>query len=154
MAVQAYARLPAPPIAADGGALTRVLDWAGVTRNSLVRVTGSAGPAAMLWLDQHGYRRASYVHPRFVAEMEPVDVLLIPHACAAEELAEILQTGACLRDGGVLIVQTPPLRLVQGVDSIPAVLEPLGYVVEQRLSDKGRTVQIARRRGFGFKAAA
>lgn len=154
MAIQAYAYLPAQPLAADSAALTRVLGRAGVTKQSLVRVTGSAGPTAMLWLSQHGYDRAAYVPASRVREMDPADALLIPHACPAEELADTLRSGACLREGGVLIVQTPAQRVVQGLDAIPAVLEPLGYAVEQQLREMGRTIQIARRRGFGFKAAA
>jgi hypothetical protein len=146
--------VPGRPLAADSAALSRVLSVAGVTRESLIRVTGAAGPAATLWLAQHGYGRAAYVHPRRVADMEPADALLIPSVCPADELAQILQSGACLREGGVLIVQTPSSRSSAGVDMIPAVLKPLRYAEEQRLRDRGREVRIARRRGFGFKAAA
>ena len=81
MAIHAYAYLPAQPLAADGAALIRVLGGGGVSKDSLVRITGSAG-------------------------------------------------------------------------ATPAVLKPLDSVVEQQLREMGRTVQIARRRGFGFKTAA
>jgi hypothetical protein len=151
MAANSHASQPARSLAADGPALSRVLARAGVTRNSLVHVSGVAGPAAMLWLGQHGYQRASYVHARWVGEMAPADVLLIPDLREVAELAELLHTGECVREGGVLIVGIPSHRLVQGAD---AVLESLGYAVEHRFTDRGRYVHIARRRGFSFKKAA
>jgi hypothetical protein len=149
-----YALQPALPLAADGAALSRVLQRAGVTKTSVVRVTGPAGLAAIFWLSRHGYDRAAYVHPNRVATMDPVDALLVPHACQAQALTDLIQGGGCLREGGVLIVQAPPAGLVGVNDSVPAVLEPLGYAVEQPLSDKGRDIYIARRRGYGFKTAA
>jgi hypothetical protein len=140
---------PTPPLAADGAALSHVLQWAGVTKESVVRVTGPAGPTAVLWLCRHRYKNAAYVPLHWVAAMAATDALLIPQACAPSELSRILQDGACVREGGVLIVQTPPEKAVD------AVLEPLGYEIEQHLSDKGCDVCIARRRGSGgFRKAA
>jgi hypothetical protein len=136
---------PAQPLAADGGALSRVLQQAGVSRDSVLRVTGAAGLTAIFWLCRHGYERAAYVHPDRVATMVPADALLIPQACGTRALAVLLQGGGCLREGGALIVQT--LSEAQGGDDLRAVLEPLGYQIERRLSDKGRGVCVARRRG-------
>jgi hypothetical protein len=135
----------APPLAADGAALLRVLHQAGATRNSVVRVTGPAGVAAVLWLNRHGYEQAAFVQAHCVASMRPVDVLLIPHACGARELGDLLDGGDCLREGGILIVQTPGQRFVQGQDSIGTVLQSLGYQLEHHFSDKGRNVYVARR---------
>jgi hypothetical protein len=146
---------PTQPLAADGAALTRVLQQAGVTKTSVIRVTGPAGPTAVLWLGDRGYERAAYVHAGRVATMQPADVLLVPHACRTPELADLLGGGACLHEGGVLVAQTQADRIVPGYDSVAAVLEPLGLQVERRVSDKGRDVYIARRRGVGgFKQAA
>jgi hypothetical protein len=146
---------PAQPLAADGDALTRVLQQAGVTKNSVVRVTGPAGLTAIYWLCRHGYERAAYVHPNRVATMEPADALLVPQTCGTQALADLLKGGGCLREGGVLVVQTPSGGFVLGGNSVSTVLEPLGYQVEQRLIDKGRDVYIARRHGVdGFKKAA
>jgi hypothetical protein len=150
-----YTFPPAAPLTADGTVLGRVLQQAGVTKTSVVRVTGPAGPTAVLWLCRHGYERAAYVHANWIATMVSVDALLIPHTCGLEELADLLQGGDCLREGGVLIVQTRAGQFVEGLDSVSAVLEPLGYQVERRVSDKGRDIHIARRRGLGgFKKAA
>jgi hypothetical protein len=146
---------PAQPLAADGAALTHVLNRAGVSKHSLVRVTGPAGPIAMLWLNQHGYQRAVYAPASRVATMAPADALLVPHSCGAKELAELLQGGECLHEGGILIVQTAAAGSVEGVDSIPATLEAAGFAVQTRLSDRGRDIYIARRSGLGgFKLAA
>jgi hypothetical protein len=149
-----FALQPTPPLAADGAALVRALQQAGVTKDKVIRVTGSAGATAVLWLCRHGYERAAYVHAHWVAAMGSVDALLIPHACGAEELADLLRGDGCVREGGVLIVQTPPNGTVQGRDDICELLQPLGYRVEHKLSDKGRDICIARLCGVGFKKAA
>jgi hypothetical protein len=134
-------------LAGDGRALTRVLKQAGVTRDSIVRVTGSAGPTAALWLNRHGYDNAAYVHPNWVAANAAADALLIPQACGAEELVDLLHEGDCVRDGGVLILQAAPDRFSKGYDSLHAVLRPLGYRMEKHISDRGLDIHIARRSG-------
>ena len=154
MAANTHAFQPAAPLAADGAALTYVLDRAGVTKTSLIRVTGFAGPTAVLWLNEHGYARAAYVHARWISAMEPVDALLIPHTCTAEALSKLLDGGGGLREGGALIVQSVSRGDDRGSDSLPSVLRPLGFTVETRIHDKGRNVYIARRVGFGFNEAA
>ena len=147
---------PASPIAADGAAMSRILHRAGVSKDSVVRVTGPAGTTAILWLYRHGYERAAYVHAHWVASMVEAEALLIPHTCGARELANTLQDGTCLREGGVLIVQTAPDASGHGGEDVAQVLAELGYGLEHRLSDKGRDICIARRRGAGagFKKAA
>jgi hypothetical protein len=154
MAANTHAFQPAQPLAADGAALAYVLDRAGVTKTSLIRATGFAGPTAVLWLNNHGYERAAYVHAHWISVMEPVDALLIPHTCTAEALSNLLQGGGGLREGGALIVQSVSGRDNQGSDSIHGVLRPLGFMVESRVHDKGRNIYIARRVGFGFNKAA
>jgi hypothetical protein len=145
---------PAQPLAADGVALTHVLTRAGVGKQSLVHVTGPSGPMAMLWMNRHGYRNALYVPASRIGAMAPADALLVPHSVEAEELTQLLQGGECLREGGVLIVQTSAARSALGGESIPAALAPIGFQVQCRLSDRGRDVYIARRIGVGFKQAA
>ena len=146
---------PAQPLAADDGALTRVLRQAGVTRQSAVRVTGPAGLTAVLWLYRHGYGQAAYVHANWVASTRSADALLIPHPCGGEELAGLLDRGDCLRDGGVLIVQTPAELTDFELDTMVALLDARGYRLEHRLFEKGRAVFIARRSSIGgFKKAA
>jgi hypothetical protein len=145
---------PTPPLAADGAALAHVLHRAGVTKGSAIRVTGPTGPTAVLWLYRHGYERAAYVHPNWVATMGSVDALLVPHACGAQELSDLLHNARCMREGAVLIVQTPPNGSAQGLDSIPDLLRPMGYRIEHCLSEKGREVCIASFHDVDYKKAA
>lgn len=146
---------PAQPLAADDAALSRVLRQAGVTKQSNVRVTGPSGLTTVLWLYRHGYEQAAYVHANWVSSTRTADALLIPHPCGSEELAGLLQHGDCLRDGGVLIVQTPAELTDFELDQIAARLESLGYQLEHRVFEKGRAVFIARRSGLGgFRKAA
>ena len=146
---------PASPLAADGAALTRLLQRAGLNRKSVIRVTGPAGMTAIMWLYRRGYEPAAYVHANWVATMETADALIIPHTCEVQELADLLQGGSCLREGGVLIVQASAVASIEGVGSVSNLLEPLGYRVEHRLRERGRDVYVARRVGLdGFKKAA
>jgi hypothetical protein len=146
---------PTQPIAADGAALARILQQAGLSKTSVIRLTGPAGLTATLWLCRHGYEHAAYVHPNWVGTMGSADALIAPHACGSEELADLLQAGMCLRAGGVLIAQTSPNRTALGDIDLAVLLDPLGYQIEHRVSDKGRDVFIARRRGSpGFRKAA
>lgn len=151
----AYTVQPTQPLAADGAALGRVLQQAGVAKDAAVRVTGPAALTAVFWLYRHGYAKAAFVHATHVATMEAADALLIPHTCGTRELAAVLQGGGCLREGGVLIVQTPTELVPEGYDTIDGLLLRLGYLVERRVAEKGRHIYIARRQGFGgFKQAA
>ncbi|MFI4976919.1 MAG: hypothetical protein ACHP84_20485 [Caulobacterales bacterium] len=146
---------PAQPLGGDSAALTRVLQQAGVAKDAAVRVTGPAGPTATIWLSRSGFERATYVHASHVAAMEPADVLLVPHSCGVQELGELLQGGSCLREGGVLIVQTALEPTGMGGERVSALLTPLRYELEHHISDRGREIYIARRLGFGgFKQAA
>jgi hypothetical protein len=139
---------PAQPLAADGATLTMVLRKAGVTKDSLIGVTGPAALTATIWLSRHGYERATYVHADHVAAMQPADALLVPHSCGLRELRDLLKGGGCLRDGGALIAQTA-LEGTSGGQWVAAVLRPIGYAVEQHISDRGREIYIARRLGVG-----
>ena len=141
------------PLAADGVALARVLQMAGLTKASPVRVTGPAGLTAIYWLGRHGYNHAAYVNPNQVGAMTACPALLIPHACGARELAILLQDGECLREEGILIVQASPTRYAQGHDSVANLLRELGFELVHDFYDRGRDLYIARRRGGQAKAA-
>ena len=131
---------PDLPLAADDGALMRVLRQAGLGRDCVIRVTGPAGLTAVLCLYRRGYERAAYVHPNWVTVRGAADALLIPHACGMQELAGLLERGDGLREGGILIVQTCASRSSQPADGLPAILEPRGYEIEQHVSDRGRAM--------------
>jgi len=140
-----YAVQPAIPLAGDGDAMAEVLRRAGVTRDHDIWVTGPAGLTALIWLTGKRFRGAAYVHLNRIAAMAAADALIIPHACSPAELADLLRGAKCLRKGGVLIVQLKGGLSADSLGDAPAMLEPLGYHVERRLYEKGRSICIARR---------
>ncbi len=136
---------PVLPLAADGDAMAEVLRRAGVKRDQTIWVTGPAGLTALIWLGAKRYRGASYAHLNRIAAMAPADALIIPHACSPADLTDLLRGAKCLRKGGVLIVQLQGGLSADALGDAPALLEPLGYRVELRLYEKGRSICIARR---------
>ena len=139
---------PLQPLASDGAALLRVLAAAGVEKDELIRVVGPSGPIAALWLGRHGYARAVFVRAAAGDQSRPSDALLIPHACTAEELEQLLGRGQAVRDGGAIIVQTRLGPNGEEAEEEAAVLRRLGYLAQRRMNDKGRPICIARRVGF------
>ena len=129
-------------------ALVQLPQTAGVSKGDVVRVTGPNGLRAMYWLNRLGYRNAAYVHPRRVATMPPVDALLVPHPCSAQELDGLIHGGACVREGGVLIVQTTAAWAPEGGDTVTALLLRRDFRVEARLSQGGCHFCVARRQAF------
>jgi hypothetical protein len=143
--MSSFAVQPGLPLAADGDAMANVLRRAGVKRGQTIWVTGPAGLAALIWLGDKGYRGASYAHLNRIAAMAPADALIIPHACSPAELAGLLRGARCLRTGGVLIVQLKSALSAESLGDAPALLASLGYQVERRVHEKGRTICIARK---------
>lgn len=150
-----HAFQPASPLAADGAALAHAFQRARVSKEGLVCVTGPAALTAMLWLARRGYHRAVLAASGSVRLGEPADVLLIPNACSAEQLKTLLSKGAWLREGGMLIVQTAGGQSDGGPEDPCVALASMGFELHCKLTDKGRTVLIARRAGSDdFKKAA
>jgi len=144
----------ASPLAADGAALTQALGRAKVGKQNLICVTGPAGLTAMLWLIRRGYDRAVFTADDVAHLGQPVDALLIPHPCTIAQLKSLLARGACLSEDGALIVQIAA-REDATDDDVRRILGDLGFDPLHRLSDKGRTVWIARRAGSDdFEKAA
>lgn len=145
---------PSPPLAADGGAMNRVLHQAGVAKADRIWVTGPAGLTALIWLSREGYTEASYAHANRIGAMGAADALLIPHACAPADLADMVHDATCLREGGALVAQiwTGPSSAWAGDAS--SFIESLGFHVEGRVSESGRTICIARRVGRGDQRLA
>jgi hypothetical protein len=137
---------PLQPLAADGVEMARALRRAQVSKADVIQLAGPAGLKAMLWLCRQGYEQAMLVCGEGAGSREPADVLLIPHACGSRELAELLNAGRGVHEGGVLIVQ---VTANESPEAAAIMLEPLGYRVEHRLFDNGRTVLIARRFALG-----
>ena len=140
------------PQHARGDTLTEVLTAAGVNRDSIVRVTGPAGLAALLWFSRHGFNQVGYVR----ADNHPLvdgDLLLIPQTCEAPVLDAILSHGPGVRPGGVLIVQTP--EPAEGkLDPIHGLLKRHGYAIERCLHGRHREMHVARRVAPPLAAAA
>jgi hypothetical protein len=149
MAVHSFQ--PIHPLAADGVEMARALKHARVSKADVIRVTGPAGLTAMLWLCRRGYEQAVFVRGEGIGSRGPADALLIPHPCGAHELAGLLAAGKAVREGGALIVQ---VAAGEAPEAITALLEPLGYRLEQRLSGNGHTVLIARRSAIGALSRA
>ncbi len=139
---------PLQPLAADGGALMRVLRAAGVEKDDLIRVIGPSGPLAALWLSQHGYDRAVFVRASAGERSRPADALLIAQPCAAEDVAPLLAAAGEVTEGGAVIVQTRPGRSGEEFEAVAALLRAQGFDAQRRLNDKGRPICIARRVGF------
>jgi hypothetical protein len=146
---------PLQPLAADGGALMRVLHAAGVEKDDLIRVVGASGLLAALWLNRHHYTRAVFARATARDRTRPADALLVAQPCEAEELAALLDSAGAVSDDGALIVQTRPGRLGEEFEAVAALLRRQGFHAQRRLNDKGRPICIARRIGFpGAQKAA
>lgn len=125
--------------------LSVILKDAGVTKDSAVRVTGKAGLAPLIWLCRMGFDNVAYIRPGDPAPTDTGDALLVLHSASAAELEQILADHGRLREGGVLIVQTPDVRTPDGRDPIHLILERAGYAVERCIARRSREVHVARR---------
>ena len=132
---------PSPPQAIE--AFAELLRRAGLGKSSIIRVTGRAGLAALLWFCRHGYEQVGYVREG-PSSSDDGDLVLAPQTCDLDALSTLLRSGPRPRAGGVLMVQTPT---PQGPDD-PAqdLLSRSGYQVEGCLRGRHRELHIARRR--------
>lgn len=134
--------------------LVELLERAGVTKSSLIRVTGPSSLSALLWLCRHGYDQVGYMRPGEGAphEDEP-DAILVAHTCGELELKPLLSAARQLQPGGAFIV-----RLRTGPGSSPVGLEWLlkqyGLSVERRIEGDRRALIVARRTAIALRKAA
>lgn len=128
------------------GTLTDLLKVAGVSKADVIRVTGPAGLAALLWFCRHGYEQVGYVRGGR-GYCEDGDLLLVPQTRSVGELEQILRCGPRPRPGGVLIVQTPQQAPGSIRDPVHELLVRAGYEVERCLHGHHRELHVARRRG-------
>jgi len=126
--------------------LSTILDNAGVNAGSAVRVTGKGGLAPLIWLCRRGFDDVAYVHYHGGGPRDPADVLLILQSTPPAELEHLLNERPCVREGGVLIVQTPAVKTADGRDPIHLILERAGYLVERCIPHRSNEVHVARRR--------
>jgi hypothetical protein len=146
---------PVPPSDENAAApLSRILRAAGVDARSAVRVTGKDGLAPLIWLCRHGFDDVAYVRQGQGAPNDPGDVLLLLHSTPPSELEQLLSERPPVREGGLLIVQTPTLPRAGGRDPIHVILERAGYAVERCILRRANEIHIARRRAGTLRLQA
>jgi hypothetical protein len=134
--------------------LISLLDRAQVTKSSLIRVTGPSGLSALLWLCRHGYEKVGYLRPGAGPHEQP-DALIVAHTCDEASLGSLLETGPHVREGGVLVFQSPlPRVLAFRADPIHRLLKSHGYTIEQCLHGARRKLHVARRLVETWRKAA
>jgi hypothetical protein len=138
---------PLQPLAADGGAMMRVLIAAGVDKSDLIRIVGASAPLAALWLSRHGYERAVVARAAPGGAARPADAILIGQPCSADELGQLMAIAGEVRDDGVVLAQARQGRGGDEAEALAGVLGQLGFRAQRRLNDKGRPIFIARRVG-------
>jgi hypothetical protein len=125
--------------------LMSLLERAHVTKSSLIRVTGSSGLSALLWLCRHDYQQVGYLRPGAGPHEQP-DALIVAHTCDEATLRDLLETGPHVREGGALIFQSPlPRVLAFRADPIHRLLKSHGYEVEECHHGQRRELHVARR---------
>ncbi|TAJ70197.1 MAG: hypothetical protein EPO51_19070 [Phenylobacterium sp.] len=138
-----------------GDPLISLLAQAQVTKTSVIRVTGSSGLSALLWLCRHGFDQVGYVKSGQGCPHEEADALLIAHTCDEPTLRRLLTTGPHVREGGVLVFQSPvPASAIGRKDPIHRLLEDHGYAVERCVHGAHREVHVARRVAHAWRKAA
>jgi hypothetical protein len=134
--------------------LISLLDRAQVKKSSLIRVTGPSGLSALLWLCRHGYEQVGYLRPGACPNEQP-DALIVAHTCDEASLRSLLETGPHVREGGVLVFQSPlPRVLGFRADPIHRLLRSHGYTIEQCLHGARRELHVARRIVENWREAA
>ena len=125
--------------------LIALLRRANITRSSLIRVTGSSGLSALLWLCRHGFEQVGYLRPGAGPHEQP-DALIVAHTCDEATLLDLLETGPHVREGGALVFQSPVPRVLGfRADPIHRLLKSHVYAVEECHHGQRRELHIARR---------
>jgi hypothetical protein len=134
-------------------ALTMLLDSAGITRSSILRVTGRGALTALLWMRRNGYAHAGYGWAGADAPCHDADAILVAHTCDEITLKRLLAVGRQVRPGGVFIFRHR-LRSEGEARGIEWLLEQAGFTTVRRLNGSRRALVIARRRELAMCEAA
>jgi hypothetical protein len=131
----------------SGADLVELLEQSLVHKSSLIRVTGPSGLPFLLWLCRHGYEQVGYLRAGQGCPREQPDALIVAHPCDELALDQILSTGPHVREGGVLIFQSPlPAEAGEGADDpVHRRLAQSGYSLERCLHGARRELHVARR---------
>jgi hypothetical protein len=134
-------------------ALTTLFDTVGLTRSSVIRVTGGGALVGLLWLRRHGYDHVGYGWAGSDALPQEPDAILVIHTCDEIALKRLLAVGRQVRPGGLFIF---PHRLEsEGCAlGIEWLLDQAGFITERRLNGARRALVIARRRELAICKAA
>lgn len=134
--------------------LNALLEGVGVSKTSVIRVTGPGALPALLWLCRHGYDQVGYMRAGEGCphEDEP-DAIVVAHTCDEVDLKRFLTVGRQVRPGGVFIFQ---LRLAANASTLGVdwLLEQSGFTTEQRFDGERRALIVARRRTLAMRKAA
>lgn len=146
------------PKSIAGGLLTTapliaLLESVGVTKSSVIRVTGPSSLSALLWLCRHDYQQVGYMRAIDGAPHEEPDAIIVAHTCNEIDLKRLLAVGRQVRPGGVFIFQ---LRAGEDDNALAVdwLLAQAGFSTEQRLEGGHRALVIARRRTLALRKAA
>ena len=131
----------------SGVILMNILREAGVGPRSVVRVAGHGALAPLIWLCRLGFADVGYVRPGVGGPREPADVLLALDGVALPELERLLGEHGLVREGGVIVVKTPDLRLAGERDPVHDALELAGYHVERCVHRRAQELHVARFEG-------
>jgi hypothetical protein len=132
--------------------LVAFLERAGVTKSSVIRVTGPSSLSALLWLCRHGYEQVGYVRAAECApHTEEPDAIIVAHTCGELDLKRLLAAGRQVRPGGAFIFQ---LRSEASASGVEWLLEQAGFSLDARLDGERRALVVARRKAIAFSKAA
>ncbi|HLZ73518.1 hypothetical protein [Phenylobacterium sp.] len=134
-------------------AVTALLDAAGLTQSSIIRVTGEGALVALLWLRRHGYDHVGYGWAGADAPRQEPDAILVTHTCDEIALKRLLAVGRQVRPGGVFIFRHR-LESEGCALGIEWLLDQAGFATERRLTGAHRGLVIARRRSLAMCKAA
>jgi hypothetical protein len=137
----------------SGDLLMDILQEAGIGRRSVVRVAGRDGLGPVIWLCRKGFEDVGYVRLGAGGPRDAADVLLVLHDPSPAEWQALLDHHHGLKDGGVLILQTHPLRANDGSDPVHGRLEQAGLRVERCVLRQFRELHVARQTGAMRRAA-
>ena len=133
--------------------LAQLLAEAGVRPGSNIRVTGPGSLSALLWLCRRGYDRVGCLQAGRRSPADDAEALLVAHTATGGWLADLLDRGPHMREGGVMIVQTAHASAANdGV--VEAVFRAHRFNVVRRLSGAPRDVLVARRSVGDLREAA
>jgi|GEM_PF-5947611 len=136
-----------------GAPLENLLAAVGVTKTSIIRITGPSALGALLWFCHHNFEQVGYVRPGDGAPHESPDAVIVAHTCNELEFKRLLAVGRQVKPGGVFLFRCR----VPGQSSLLAIEWLLGqasFDVDRTLIRGGRALVVARRRaGQMLKAA-